>query len=228
MNILAYITGDLNIDLFSVTNNSYNESFFFCMCSYGFLATISKATCVTLSSCTLIDNIFCNDISKIVTTGVILTDISDHFSIFAVTIIYRVNNEQSNKVITAFNYQKMDDFMQHLDSSLQHLSLESDPEQACEKIIEAYTDGIALFSKTITFSRRTCFIKPLMTPAILQSINQKNKLFAEKLKDPSACNVTKYNSFRNCLNETILNAKNSTTKRNVPGTNTIQKRLGKL
>ena len=50
-------------------------------------------------------------------------------------------------------------------------------------------------------------VKPWMTPAILQSINQKNKLFGEKLKDPSAYNVTKYNSFRNCLNKTIFNAK---------------------
>ena len=154
MNITAYITGDLNIDLFSVTNNSYNESCFSCMCSYGFLPTISKATRNTSSSCTLTDNIFCNDISKTVTTGVILTDISDNFSISAVTNISRVNDMQSNKVITTFNHQKMDDLMQHLDSSLQHLTLESDPEQACENIIEAFTDSIALFSKTVTFSRK--------------------------------------------------------------------------
>ena len=46
-----------------------------------------------------------------------------------------------------------------------------------------------------------------MTPAILCSINHKNKLFVEKLRKPSAANIANYNRFRNCLNKTISNAK---------------------
>ena len=62
LNVLTYIVGDFNVDLFSIHNNNFSESFFNLMCSYGFLPTISKATRVSTESSTLIDNIFCNDI----------------------------------------------------------------------------------------------------------------------------------------------------------------------
>ena len=108
---------------------------------------------------------------------------------------------------TIFNYQQIDNFKQHLVSRLDKLHMEKDPEEACNHIIKAYTDGISKFSRTTTFSRKTDFLKPWMTSAILCSINHKNILFMEKLRKPSASNVNKYNTFRNCLNKTILNAK---------------------
>ena len=58
LNLLTYIVGDFNADLFTITENSFNEAFFTMMCSYGFLPTISKATRVATGSATLIDNIF--------------------------------------------------------------------------------------------------------------------------------------------------------------------------
>ena len=207
LNITSYISGDFNIDLFSISSTPFNETFFSTMCSYGYLPTISKATRVAATSTTLLDNIFCNDISKIATTGIILTDFSDHFSIFAATTDLREKPVNTKRTKTTFSYKHIDRFKDFIATKLNDLNLEQDPEQACERIINAYSEGISLFSYTHISSRRTSFIKPWMTQGILNSINHKSRLFSIKIKHPSSANVTNYNNFRNCLNRTITNAK---------------------
>ena len=207
LNIVTYITGDFNVDLFSIENCSFNESFFACMCSYGFLPTISKATRVASTSVTLLDNIFCNDVARISKTGIILTDFSDHFSIFAIIKTSREKDVNNRETKTTFSYKEINSFKEHLVSRLDNLDKENDPEQACTHIINAYSEGISLFSHTYSFSRKTSFIKPWKTQGILCSINHKNRLFSTKLKNPSKTNISNYNNFRNCLNMTITNAK---------------------
>ena len=208
-NIHMYITGDCNVDLFSLPSNSNCETFFTLMCSYGFLPTISKATRVSTTSKTLIDNIFTNDLTRIQLSGIILTDISDHLPVFAAT---HTTSSESKKTEgyrkkTVFDYKNVDNLIQHLVHKLEDLTSQADPELVCEKIIHTYMEGITKLSKTVTFSRKNSFLKPWMTPALLCSINHKNILFANKLKEPSAENISKYNAYRNCLNRTILHAK---------------------
>ena len=50
--------------------------------SRNYFSVITHPTRVTPISCTLIDNIFYNRIDEIESTGVITTNISDHFPIF--------------------------------------------------------------------------------------------------------------------------------------------------
>ena len=145
------------------------------MCSFGFLPTISKATRITPTSSTLIDNIFTNDLSKIVVPGVIVTDLSDHLVIFTTANVENKILEKKDKERTVFDYNKIEHLKGHLIESLDDLTTQTDPELACIQIIQAYKDGIAMCSKTITCSRKNNFIKPWMTPAILCSINHKTK-----------------------------------------------------
>ena len=207
LNVITYITGDFNLDLFSIPTNSASEQFFTLMCSYGFLPTISKATRVTSKSCTLIDNIFTNDISRIVSSGIILIDISDHLAIFVTTNTATEKLRRLNETKVVFDYKQVDNLKQHLVYKLETLNQEMNPDVACEQIIQAYKEGISLYSKVITCSRKHSFIKPWMTPGLLCSINHKNKLFSKKLKQPSIQNIAEYNKYRNCLNKALLNAK---------------------
>ena len=48
-----------------------------------FLPIINRPTRVTLHSCTLIDNIFCNRVDEVESSGVRTTNISDHYPVFA-------------------------------------------------------------------------------------------------------------------------------------------------
>lgn len=207
LNMLTYIVGDFNADLFSISENSFCSSLFTTMCSFGFLPAISKASRVSKGSITLIDNIYCNDISMIDQSGVIKTDFSDHFSIFSSSNISLEKNLKDDEVRATFDYKNLDEFKEFLQNELENFQSETDPENACNLLIDAYAKGIAKFSKIKQSSRKKKPIQPWITPALLHSINRKNMLFSEKLRNPNAQNVSKYNAYRNCLNTALRNAK---------------------
>ena len=207
MNCLTYFIGDFNMDLFSSSVNSFCESFFTLMCSHGFFPTISKATRVTADSSTLLDNIFCNDLTCIQFSGVIKSDFSDHFSIFALSDIEIEQSQNSKAPITCFNYRQIDELMVHLQTELAGLSDVTDPEEACNTVINAYKSGIEKYSYVRRPCRKSRPIKPWISPAILTSINRKNELFNLKLKTPSAQNISCYNTYKNILTRLIREAK---------------------
>ena len=68
------------------------------MLAHGYLPLISKPTRITEYSATLIDHMYTNKTHTNMKTGVLITDVSDHFGTF--TIIYnkhRIN--QNDKII---------------------------------------------------------------------------------------------------------------------------------
>ena len=207
LNVLTYIVGDFNVDLFSIHNNNFSESFFNLMCSYGFLPTISKATRVSTESSTLIDNIFCNDISLVQQSCVIKTYFSDHFSVFSSLDITPEKKTSSNKVNKCFDYRYINNLNEFLVTELEDFQSEMNPEIACNKIIDAYNKGIAKFSKNRKCTRKNNAIQPWITPGLLNSIYRKGVLFNIKLRNPNAENISKYNTYRNCLTIALRNAK---------------------
>ena len=207
LNVLTYIVGDFNADLFSISDNSFNESFFTLMCSFGFLPTISKATRVSNGSFTLIDNMFCNDLSVLHQSGVIMSDFSDHFSIFSSSKIYLEKNIKVEEYRTSFDYSHIDALKEFLANELENLHTVDNAEDACNKLIDSYTEGVAKFSRKKRLTRKNNTIQPWVTPGLLNSINQKNILFSAKLKYPTTHNISRYNTYRNCLNSALRNAK---------------------
>lgn len=77
----AVLCGDMNIDLFGKRSIAYKTMFE----SYGFTNTIKLATRVSDTSSTLIDHILCNFDTSSSFSGVIQTDITDHYPIFIFT-----------------------------------------------------------------------------------------------------------------------------------------------
>ena len=76
--------GDYNISLLNSDCHGPTQEFADLMYSYSLFPCITKPTRVTSKTASLIDNIFCNDIvdNQDVFTGILYTDISDHFPIF--------------------------------------------------------------------------------------------------------------------------------------------------
>lgn len=199
------VTGDFNYDLFS-TNDSHVNNFFTTMCSYGFFPVISKTTRLTDKSSTLIDNIFCNNLSVVTNSGILLYDISDHFPIFACLKLNIVKCNQTEPLKT-FNYRKLEDLRVFLSQELQGVDSENDPEKLANMITNAYNKGIDKFSYVKSSSRRTNARSPWVTPALLTSIVHKNELFEKNIKSPSAENKLIYNRYRNLLTRLLRNAK---------------------
>ena len=82
-NIYIYITGDFNYNTL-VSNTSMEE--FKNILSNHCYPLINRPTCITKSSATLIDNIYCNmpNISNTMAAGLLHANISDHKGIFCI------------------------------------------------------------------------------------------------------------------------------------------------
>ena len=105
--VKTYIMGDFNINLLDHNLSPPVKNFIYQMISKNFLPIIiNRPTRVTPHSCTLIDNIFCNRVDEVESSGVITTNISDHYQAFArekistlpedsISINYRVFSDEN-------------------------------------------------------------------------------------------------------------------------------------
>lgn len=86
----CYIMGDFNLDLLKWDSNSNINKFINLFYSHDFFPCIDRPTRIKTNSfgktsATLIDHIFTNDITKKLNSGILVTDLSDHFPIFTVS-----------------------------------------------------------------------------------------------------------------------------------------------
>ena len=83
-NKICYLLGDYDINILNYASHVHTAQFVDMMSSSGFLPLITRPTRVTVTSATLIDNIFTNylvDIGHSI-QGLFITDVSDNFPIF--------------------------------------------------------------------------------------------------------------------------------------------------
>ena len=84
-NKIAFLLGDFNLNALDYDNNEVVKNFFNLAFQSGFIPLIQRPTRVTRTSATAIDHILTNGIlENKIQSGIIKTDISDHFPIFTV------------------------------------------------------------------------------------------------------------------------------------------------
>ena len=93
------IMGDMNIDLLKFESHHKTEDYLEDIFCNGFLPVIVKPTRISASSATLIDHIYTNNITNPSHSGIIITDVADHFGVF------HINNSKSSQIINSV-YQK--------------------------------------------------------------------------------------------------------------------------
>ena len=80
----VYLCGDFNIDLLKIEEVNNYQLYYNLLCSYGFLPLIVQPTRVVENQRpSLIDNIFCNNLSEEINSGNIYLTLSEHFCQFA-------------------------------------------------------------------------------------------------------------------------------------------------
>ena len=77
--------GDFNINLLHAVTSCYAQDFLLSLQNFSFIPTIDKPTRVYNNSATLIDNILTNKVDVEITSGNIISDISDHYSQFCIS-----------------------------------------------------------------------------------------------------------------------------------------------
>ena len=202
---ISYCAGDFNFDLFKTGKHQATEDFYNNMLSHNHVPLIYKATRVTSTSATLIDNIFTND-PRINLTGIIIDDISDHFPIFATT-----NKTIKNVTKIKVRYRKMDEnainnfinvLKDHSWESVMSQTNVNNSYDTFEKIIlDEYESCFPLKDKTITKYNNN--IKPWITAGIIISTRTKSKLYKKYLRNPTLIHETNYRNFNKILKKTI-------------------------
>ena len=108
---LLYLLGDYNINLLNADKHNATHDFTELMYSFSLLPNITKPTRVTKSSATLIDNIFTNNLltTSNVLTGILYSDISDHYPIFHIDYSSSIKMEESytkRRIFSQVNLEK--------------------------------------------------------------------------------------------------------------------------
>jgi hypothetical protein len=96
--------GDYNIDMFHLNEHSPTQEFVDSLFSHMFYPLINRPTRITAHSATLIDNIFTNNLSPQLFSGIILNDLSDHLPVFVYTFTnnHTVTRDYSENNIATF------------------------------------------------------------------------------------------------------------------------------
>ena len=204
------LLGDYNIDISknpkspTVKNNFINT-----LHSNSFYPTINIPTRVKDTSKTIIDNIITNVHNTTIETGVIVTDISDHFPIFLSANLNQKSQQPHPPVKTRVVNERT---LHHLAESIQAKEWDivyhcRDPDIAYNRLVDQISKSIhtSLPIRSVTRSRMDQ--TPWLTKGLLNSIKQKNKLYQKYIKNPNLENKNKYTTYRNKLTQLIRKSK---------------------
>ena len=203
-NKIAYLMGDYNINLLKFNTHQKTNDFIDNVISQGFIPHITKPTRVTTDSATLIGHIYSNRTYSNHSSGIIITDIADHFGTFHITH----EATQKHKPIFLPKRQLRDDNLLAfgrllITTDLSPVIQALDPDEAYNIFIGIYT---LAFDKAcpIKYTRiKSKFIKrePWITQGLLTSIIHKSKLFRNKMTKPTEHNINYYRIYCNIFNK---------------------------
>ena len=204
----TYCFMDSNINL--AVRNPIADKFINLWSLYSFSNTITAFTRITSNSCSLIDQIFCNNLSASGTSGVILSDVSDHLPVFV-----NVNlGNSSRKPATVFKRFFSPNNIALFKRRLSEISWVSVLE--VNDISPAYTNFVNIWNvlfdqtfplKRVSINKNKFPINEYFTKGLLISRATKIDLYKKFLHDRNDFNETKYKSYRNCFNRCIRLAK---------------------
>ena len=204
---LCYLMGDYNLNLLNVGLHEPTNDFLNQMYSFSLIPVITKPTRITESSATLIDNIFTNDIKADVKSGILYTDISDHFPIFMIIDHASFSRTSTFIEITDMKEENINTFENKLNDCDFSSVLE------CDNAEEAYTalHTIIINAYNVAFPRKKIKIGyrnrlPWLTPAMKISIRNKNKLYVKSKKHCNEQNRKSYRDYRTALNRVLTKA----------------------
>ena len=209
--LICYLTGDFNFDLLKYESNNIVKSFVNQLYDHCFFPSILNPTRVSQSSATLIDNIWNNDIVGNYTSGIVLSDISDHYIVFLLSKNDSFSDSSINRTIEYRDYlhTSQDDFKGLLNAKLSEIVYTNDENVNLANLIKTFQDctNIAFPLKTKTINSK--LIKnPWCSQYLRNLIKQKNALYQKYLKKPITYGG-QYRHLRNRVNNLVHNCKNN-------------------
>lgn len=203
------LCGDYNIDLLKVNNEKSIKDFIDSMLSNNLYPLITRPTRVTVRSTTLIDNIFTNIINNEIISGILVSDISDHFPVF---MVYNVNCKTSKENNYSYSRIKTEQTLTDLKNDLAHYNWdfiydELDINIAYNSFLEVF---ITLYYKHCPkrkLRKKNDSSVPWMTKGLLNACKKKNNLYKKLIKNRTSEAELKYKKYKNKLTSILREAK---------------------
>ena len=206
---LCILMGDFNIDLYNPSVNA--EMLVTSLVCLGIHQLIKTLTRVTPMSGSLIDHIYTNMGADRICAGTIVTDVSDHFPIFAIFEDSSVKLQPQVEVRyrSYKNYKKEQFWDSLLLESWENVYECTDVNKAYDIFVQSFIGICDQYAPIVhRHSSRRKNDKPWLTRAIKKSIKKKHKLYGKVLKSNySEDNLKKYRTYRNVLTTVLRNAK---------------------
>ena len=215
-NKTCFVMGDFNINLLNCNDNPLCQDFLNLMLSKSFIPLTRKPTRITDVASTLIDNIFVNNAFCDISSGIIVSDLSDHFPIYASISGFVIGNKSrqtvnpSIRVMSESNLNRLRERLGSVDwsSVYNQRNIDSSFDIFLDILTTNYNSTIPL-QKPNRSNYKKVPRQPWITQSLLGSINRKNNLFHKYRKDPSTSNKSRYMRYRNILTSSIRLAKQS-------------------
>ena len=196
------LMGDFNMDCLKCRDDKNIDEFYQNVFKNGMFPIINKPTRVNARSCTAIDNIFINTLfGTQFTSGIIKTDISDHFPIFIQLKDVEIKN-QNKFTIVKFHLvteERKTEFRNKLaELNWNNVKQESNANDAyntfLKQFLELYNESFPIKEKKI---KTKSILNPWFTQGFLKSSKIKQRLYNKFLKSPTEQNKEKYLNFKN-------------------------------
>ena len=180
------ILGDINIDTAFPSTNSYSKNYKDILLSLGLRNLINKPTRITNSTETILDHVLTNLNFEYCQSGILINDITDHLPIYAFCnlSVCKLKYADRQKYRAIFKESKKNEFLTTFQRMSQTLNqeLEStdfDPDLCFVNLVNIITNcvqNVFPVSK-VSNKHQKRFRKPWMTQGILNSSDEKHKLY---------------------------------------------------
>ena len=196
-----FICGDFNIDLMKYETHNGTKRFLDCMYGLGLYPLIDRPSRITNHSCTLIDNIFTNQINYSIRSGLLMNDITDHLPIFALCN-YEIENKKSDpvKYVRNLKNENVSLLIESLSQEMWNNVLQSDD------VNVAYINFIETFSKLYNLHcpvkkahAKGIYKKPWITNGLKNACRKKNGLYRSFLRERTHTSEYRYKTYKNKL-----------------------------
>ena len=216
------IMGDFNIDLLKCGSHSKTNTFIDTVFGNGFLPVITKPTRLTHISATLIDHSYINsDISHSL-SGIIITDIADHYGVFHIIeskhdkhkIQHKINKRQINERNTNTFLRKLSDTdfapVFHLYNANEAYNIFIDV------VLAHFKSSFPL--KLVSLNKSRSYAQPWITKGLRISSKTKNKLYHKQHTHRTETCIERYKTFNRIYNKLKRKAKNIYFQHQLPRT----------
>ena len=142
-------------------------------------------------------------------SGLLVTDISDHFPIFCISSDNtRIQNSEEVIFVHDKSQRNILSFLEKFKQIDWHrLDGYNDPNTCYSSFLKKYIHVFESCCPLRKVNRKHRRNKPWISKGLFKSIHKKNRLYKQYLSDPSSINEAKYKKFKNKLNHSLRIAK---------------------